>query len=205
MQDIHNLNTRIQAFWSWFAETEGAIREYFAEEDIVDKAALIEAIDNKVLDFGLFSWQIAPGFSRPFSLTISPNGNKERLKISKMIIQAAPSLPDWEFNYAKPAQDEALAFSLYDDFLVEQAIDASQWRYALVKKTDGRLVVILEAKNVRHLDADTALIAGEQVLTKLLGEELVITHVHRIEVVEELEEEHRAGSAPILGLKNFTF
>lgn len=203
MQHIENLSARILAFWTWFAETESAIREYFTDEELVDKAALIEAIDNRVLDFGLFSWTISQGAHRPFCLTISPNGNAERLRISKLIMQSAPPLPEWEFNYARPALEQALVFSLYDDFMVEQEVDASQWRYILEKRPDGKAVIILEAGNMRHLDPDTRAIAGEQVVNNLLGEEIVIEQVHRVEVVEELEQGRRAGSAPAEAMREW--
>ena len=204
-QELTDIETKIQSFWQWFVEMEEDIREYFSEEEVVDKAALIEAIDNKILDFGLFAWEIGPGVGRPFYLTISPNGNQERLKISRLIIEAAPSLSDWEFNYARPAKTGGLQFSLFDDFMVQREVDASPWRYALRKRAEGRLEVILEAKNASHLDSDTLLMAGERVVANLLGEELMINQVYRVEVVEELEPGQREESAPIGTLGDLGF
>lgn len=196
-----NIKSKIQSFWLWFAETEDNIREYFAEEEMVDKAALIEAINNRVLDFGLFAWEIGPGTSRTFYLTISPNGSKERLRISKQIIEAAPDLPDWEFHYARPPREEGLQFTLYDDFMVEREVDASPWQYVLLPQPEGRVEVLLEAPNTHHLDPDTRLLAGERVVGNLLGEEARIEFVYRVRVVEELEEGHQDDSAPILALR----
>lgn len=200
-QDLTNIEARIRSFWQWFVEMEDNIREYFAEEEMVDKAALIEAINNRVLDFGLFAWEIGPGASRAFYLTISPNGDRKRLKISKRIIEAAPGLPDWEFYYARPAKEGALQFTLYDDFMIEREVDASSWNYALIPQPDNRIEVVLEASNVHHLDPDSRLMAGERVVSNLLGEEATIEHVYRVRVVEELEEQHRAYSAPIRELR----
>ena len=204
-QGLVNIESKIQSFWEWFIETEEAIQEYFSEEEMVDKAALIESIDERVLDFGLFSWEIGPGVGRPFYLTISPNGNRERLRISKMIMESAPNLPDWEFHYAKPPKAWDLSFILFDDFMVEREVDASPWRYALRKRAEGRLEVILEAKNASHLDSDTLLMAGERVVANLLGEELMINQVYRVEVVEELEPGQREESAPIGTLGDLGF
>ena len=199
-QGLVNIESKIQSFWEWFIETEEAIQEYFSEEEMVDKAALIESIDERVLDFGLFSWEIGPGVGRPFYLTISPNGSRERLRISKMIMESAPNLPDWEFHYAKPPKAWDLSFILFDDFMVEREVDASPWRYAFRNKQEGRVEVILEAQNTSHLDPDTRLIAGERAIANLLGEEVKINHVYRVEVVEALDEQDRAGSAPITEL-----
>lgn len=200
-QEMLNIEARIKSFWKWFVEMEDNIREYFSEEEMVDKAALIESINNRVLDFGLFAWEIGPGLSRPYYLTISPNGSKERLRISKLIIEAAPDLPDWEFNYARPAKSLDLKFTLYDDFMVEREVDASHWNYVLLKKQDERVEVVLEAPNAHHLDPDTQLMAGERVVNNLLGEEATINHVYRVRVVGELEEGQQADSAPIVALR----
>ncbi|MCB0550688.1 MAG: hypothetical protein KDD19_24165 [Phaeodactylibacter sp.] len=199
-QDIVNIKARVQSFWEWFAEMEDNIREFFTEEEMVDKPALVEAINNRVLDFGLFSWEIGPGIGRPYYFTISPNGSKERLRISKLIIEAAPNLPDWEFYYARPAKSQGLKFTLYDDFMVEREVDASSWKYALAQQPDNRIEIILEAANMHHLDPDTQLIAGERVVNNLLGEEATINHVYRVRVVQELEEEHQEYRAPIAAL-----
>ena len=200
-QELVNIDARIQAFWQWFLEMEDNIREYFEEEEMVDKSALIESINNRVLDFGLFAWEIGPGINRAFYLSISPNGDRERLRISRQIMAAAPDLPDWEFYHAKPAKGWNPRFTLYDDFMVEREVDASLWKYALVKKKDARVEVILEAPNVHHLDPDTRREAGEKIVTGLLGEELVIEHVYQVRVVGELEEEQQSQSAPVEQLK----
>lgn len=200
-QETLNLDARIQSFWQWFVKTEDSIREYFTEEEVVDKAALVESINNRVLDFGLFAWEIGPGVSRSFYLTISPNGDKQRLRISRRIIEAAPNLPDWEFHYARPPKEWDLQFTLYDDFMVEREVDASPWQYALLKRQDERFEVILEAPNVHHLDPDTRQMAGERVVNSLLGEEAVIGQVYRVRVTEELEPEQRETSAPITELR----
>lgn len=200
-QELVNIDARIKSFWQWFIGMEDNIREYFEEEEMVDKSALIESINNRVLDFGLFAWEIGPGASRSFYLTISPNGDKQRLRISRLIIEGAPDLPDWEFYYARPAVAGGLQFTLYDDFMVEREVDASPWKYVLLKKQDERLEVVLEAPNVHHLDPDTQLIAGERVVNSLLGEAAVIENIHRVRVVEALDPEQREDSAPVAELR----
>ena len=191
------MNARIQAFWQWFAEKEASIQEYFEEEEMVSRSELIDDIDDKVLSFGLFSWEIAPGRYKPFYFSISPNGNKDRLGISKQIIEGAPRFADWEFYYAKPVNIEGLKFKIHDDFMVQHEVDASQWNYVLQINAEKKAEVLLEAGNIHHLDADTQRIAADIALINLLGEEVKINNIYRFDVVVELESILRKKSAPV--------
>ncbi|GJM35635.1 MAG: hypothetical protein DHS20C18_46360 [Saprospiraceae bacterium] len=193
---------KIETFWNWFMQTETSIRAYFSEEEdgIVDKKALIESINNNVLDFGLIAWEIGPGQNKPFHFTISPNGNKDLLRRNKALMRAAPELEDWEFNPAKPVRADRLQFSLYDNYMIEQSVDASGWQSVLLKKADQSIALLLEANTIATLDEDTQLTAGQMVVINLLGEEAKINHVSKIEVVVELEEIYQANSFPVAEL-----
>ncbi len=192
---------QIESFWEWFVEYEDTIKEFFDEESLVDKNALIEEINNQVLDFGMFSWEIGPGSSRNYYLTISPNGKPDQLELSRRIMAAAPDLPDWEFHHAKPAKDWNLQFTIYDDFMRERLIDASEWQFALVPKPGQQVDIFLQADNIDFLDAETRATAGDLVVTNLLGEERKIHYVRRIEVLSTHEEPQEAANQPIKRLK----
>lgn len=192
---------QIESFWEWFVEYEDTIKEFFDEESLVDKNALIEEINNQVLDFGMFSWEIGPGSSRNYYLTISPNGKSDQLELSRRIMAAAPDLPDWEFHHAKPAKDWNLQFTIYDDFMREQLIDASEWQFALVPKPSRQVDIFLQADNIDFLDAETRATAGDLVVTNLLGEERKINYVRRIEILSAHEEPQQAADQPIGRLK----
>ncbi len=188
---------QIESFWEWFVEYEDTIKEFFDEETLIDKKALIEEINNQVLDFGMFSWEIGPGSSRNYYLTISPNGKPDQLELSRRIMAAAPDLPDWEFHHAKPAKDWNLQFTIYDDFMHERLIDASSWQFALMPHSGGQVDIFLQTDNIDFLDAETRATAGDLVVTNLLGEERKINYVRRIEVLSAHEEPQQAANQPI--------
>lgn len=188
---------KIDSFWEWFSANDERIKEVLLGHSEQDKEALVKTLNNQVLTLGLFTWEMGHGTSRPFYLTISPNGDKELLALSREIMAAAPYLPDWELNHAKPAQDWDLKFQLYDEEYIERAVDASKWKFSLRQHPKGGVTVILEADNIGHLDHETKQTATEQVLIGLLGEEQKIAHVKEIEITNRL----KPSSTPIQQLK----
>lgn len=202
---MHNTTVnsdQIEAFWDWFLTAEAGIRAYFSEEEGpgVDKNLLIEQINNRVLDFGHFAWEIGPGQDRDFHFLISPNGSAQLLEVSKEIMRAAPDLGRWEFYPARPPRPERLQFKLYDDYMLERNVDATNWRCVLLKKLDGTMQVLLEVNTITHLDNDTQQLAAQMLVTNLLGEELKINRIHKIDVVNELEMMHESMSFPVAEL-----
>ena len=193
--------TKIKLFWEWFQQMEKQIKAFFTEEELVDKEALIEAINNKVLDFGTFSWQIGPGKNKPYYFTISPNGNPEWLRVSRQIVRAAPELRDWEFNHAKPAADWSEPFVLYDDFMMEQTIDPSDWEFVLLRSGPKLMKIILSGSNLARLDLDTRLQAATRIIINTIGEEHRINYISKIEVVEAFGEKHEEKAKPLAQLR----
>ncbi len=178
--ELEKYDDKIHAFWTWFRTQEATYRDFFEEETVLDKDLLIEAMNDQVLEFGLFSWQISEGASRPFQFIISPNGHRERLLLSKYIMKAAPDLPHWEFHAGKPARDWDLQLTLFDNYMIEHTIDASAWTYRLQPHPDGAVTIYLQAENIAHLDAETQQEGAERVVTGLLGEENRIHWVRRV-------------------------
>ena len=175
---------RIASFWDWFQQMENQFKAYFDDEPIVNKEFLVESMNNRVLDFGLFSWQMGPGNEKPFYFTISPNGNQQRLELSKIIIGAAPNLNDWEFNFAKPAKDWDFKLLLYDNFMRECQIDVALWQYILVQKPNSKVDIFLDLQGAEKIDEDTRLTAIDIALTNILGEERKILVLNKIEIFE---------------------
>lgn len=192
-------NAKIESFWEWFIDNESRIKAAVNETSEEDRTELIHSIDNQVLEFGMFKWEIGHGSTKPFYLTISPNGSKELLLISKNIIQSAPVLSDWEFNYSTPVKDWNLQFSLFDDFMIERDIDASNWKFIL-ERSINQIKIIIEAANIATIDEQTQLTAANYVITNLVGEECRINTIHAIEVVGKLDEKQSLGF-PIIKLK----
>ena len=193
--DQHTLMSKISRFWDWFQESEHLFRE------VADPQTAVEAMDNHVLEFGMFSWEIGEGHSKPHCLLISPNGDSHRMDISYKIMKAAPNLRHWEFQYCKPPKNWDFQFEIYDQFLVPQIIDAGEWEYVLVKMPGNYVEVIIQANNMANIDPEDKLNAAEMALVKILGEELVIDYLGALEVVHEFRPEHEKRCQNMHSLK----
>ena len=194
--DQQTLNLKISRFWEWFQQSEQMYRE------VTDPQAAVEAMDNYVLEFGLFSWEIGEGKSKPHYLMISPNGDGKRMDISSALIKAAPNLQHWEFLYCKPPMDWDFQLEIYDQFLVKQNIDTSEWEYVLFKLPDNYVEVIVRANNMPEVEMEDKLNAAEMVLTKILGEELFINYLGALEVVRDFNDEQGKHSHQMRSLKS---
>jgi len=161
---------------------------YCVDNEIVDEQQeIVSQIDNLVLDLGRFSWEIAPGKKKPWAFTISPNGDKKLLEQSRNIINSAPELNKWEFNYSKPAKDWDRKFSLYDENVDLQEIDASSWKFVAITGSDKKMDLLIEGPNISYLDTETAKLAAEQVVLNEIGEEARILYVSSIKIEFSLQ------------------
>ena len=192
---------KIKLFWEWFINNEALMRAVVNDDFHEQRESLINAIDNQVLDFGMFTWEIEENKENKISFTISPNGNVELLELSKFIIEHAPNLSNWKFNYAKPIKNWDFTFSVFDDYANEHEIDASEWNFVLLPVNDNKVKVIIEANNITNLDYETKLSAGNFVLTNTLGEECKINNVYEVEIVNELENQYKAFGIQIINLQ----
>lgn len=167
----------------------------------MDRNQLIQDMDNQVLQFGTFTWEIGEGVEKPLYFCISPGGNPEKLAITSMIMAEAPPQEHWELHPGKPARKENLVFSLFDQSMTERTVDATEWHFSLVRHSASKVIAILEAPNIEFLDPTTQQDAGEFTVTNLLGEATRIYHVHRISVVNELMEHFQEDKHPIHQLR----
>ena len=71
------LKNKIDHFWEWFVKHEKQFRK------ISNPVATRELLNNQVLQFGVFSWEIGKGQGKPHTFTISPNGDAKMLRRSK--------------------------------------------------------------------------------------------------------------------------
>lgn len=179
-----NIPLNIIEFWDWFQKHEHLYRE------VSDPEYAVEAMNNQVLSFGLFAWEIGAGKSKPHAFTISPNGNKERLALSEKIISAAPGMPDWEFHFCKqPKDDWDFTFEAYDRFLTKLTFEAKDWEYLLEKNGEGEIEIMVRGENLDVLDLDDELNAVDLVITNILGEEWVIHHLDAFVTVDDFAPE----------------
>lgn len=192
-----NIPLSIIEFWDWFQRNESMFRE------IIDPAHAMDTMNEHVLAFGLFAWEIGEGKNKPHYLTISPNGDKARLELSKKIIGAAPNLEKWEFHFckqSKPSWD--YIFEGYDRFFAKQIFNASEWEYVLGKNEDGAIEILVQANNLHVMDFDDELNAVDLVITNILGEELIINHLDAFETVDKFDEEQAIYSKKLPTLKS---
>ena len=177
------LKNKIDYFWEWFVKHERQFRE------ISDPVATRELLDNQVLQFGIFSWEIGEGRSKPHSFTISPNGDPKMLRRSEAIVGEAPELPEWEFFAAKPAENWDYIFKMFDSTMLQQTINASEWKYLIEIEEEQKLKILFYTENIDFLDADDKLSAADFVLNQTIGEMDKIYYIDGVSFIDFLEKD----------------
>ena len=173
---------KINDFWNWFAEHEERFRI------IQDPHAVREMLDNQILQFGAFAWEIGEGKGKPHTLTISPNGNSKLLRLSQAIIGEAPDSNYWEFFAAKPVRDWDFIMEMYDAFMVKQTVDTAEWEYLFRMTPEFKLRILLYAENIDSFDEDDKKSASDFVVDSIIGEADRIDFVDSIEFISFVDE-----------------
>jgi hypothetical protein len=188
-------------FWQWFVKNENTIKECIENEHSSHREYVVEQMNEQILSLGLLTWDIGLNDDEHWFLMISPNGNQDMLKVSQKIMAAAPEHMDWLFYDSKPAKKWNRQFTIYDNYMDEQFIDASQWHYIVFEGNDGKLELIIEAKNISHLDPEVAKTAAEQFLIYEIGEITRIQHISNIAIVHTIEDEYQPSKTLVTELK----
>lgn len=174
--------SKIKEFWKWFVINEQKFRI------ISDPHAVREMLDNQVLQFGVFSWEIGEGIRKSHTFTISPNGNPKMLRRSEAIIGEAPELAHWEFFAAKPSREWNFIFEMYDSFMVKREIDAAEWEYIIRMTPEQKLRILIYAENIDFLDEEDKVVASDLVINTIIGEMDKIYYVDSISFVDFVDE-----------------
>ena len=176
------MHAKIAQFWQWFTYNEAIFRN----EQTAEKAK--EMLDNQILSFGRFAWGIDEGLQKSYVFTFSPNNDKQLLRLSQQLVQSAPNLPMWEFQYCLPAQpDWDFKFQMLNNLIVLQTFDASEWQFVLIEEEDYRVTVNIRADNLDTLDMDDKNTAVSRAVNKLIGEELRIKEVYALKLVHRFD------------------
>lgn len=172
------MRAKIGQFWQWFTYNEAIFRnEHTAEQ-------AKEMLDNQILSFGKFAWGIDRGLQKSYVFTFSPNNDRQLLALSRQIVQLAPNLPMWEFQYCLPAEREwDFKFQMLNNLIVLQTFDASEWQFVLIEEQDYRVSIEIKADNLDTLDMDDKITAMSRAVNKLVGEELQIQEISSIKPV----------------------
>jgi len=192
---LNELN-KIETFWKWFFGIENQYRKFFTEEE-VNTQLLIEAMNNRVLDFGQFKWEMREGKQGVLQFIISPNGDHELFELSQKIMAEASPHPNWQFLPALPPEKTDYKFQIYDEGMRLCEIDATDWNCFLEKEVDGLIGATILAENIQNLDEDTQVEAAEKLLKKILGEEMFINYIAGLGVVDEFTENEEEGAFPL--------
>ena len=84
----------------------------------------------------------------------------------------------------------------------EHKVDASEWKFVVEKSEGNSNNIIVEAQNLKHLDEETKLTAGNLVVTSLLGEAFKINFIDKVKIVNQFEKLQKENSRSIFELYN---
>ncbi len=190
------MELKVKQFWDWFIDNEYQFRE------VTDTKTVVELLNNQVLEFGMFAWEIGVGKRKPHSFTISPNGDKKRLFLSRQIFKQAPDLQHWEFNYCRPIKrDWDFTFEVFNSMMIKQVYDASRWEFVLVEEDKQKITILIKATNIVTIDFDDLPSIGDMVVNNILGEERRINDVHSIQFIDEFLPEDEKWIFPLADLR----
>ena len=190
------MELKIKQFWDWFIDNEYQFRE------VTDTKTVVELLNNQVLEFGVFAWELGVGVEKPHSFTISPNGDKKRLFLSRQIFKQAPELQHWEFNYCRPVRkDWDLTFEVFNSSMIKQVYDASKWEFVLEEEDNQKIAILLKATNIVTIDFDDLPSIADLVVNNMLGEERRINDVHSIRFIDDFLPEDEKWIFPLIDLQ----
>lgn len=195
------IDKNIKKLWDWFVKHEKQIRDSIDYDSVSEQQLVTDQLNNLVLELGMFTWEVAPGETKPWSFLISPNGDAELLVKSKKIIQEAPDLKDWAFYFARQAKLWDQKLLLYDSVMDEQEVDASKWKFVKIKKQRAKCDLIIEALNMAHIDEETLNKAAHMLVVNEIGEETKINKIASIEVVRKIPAQYESNRADITVLR----
>lgn len=133
------------------------------------------------------TWEIGPGTTREFSLTISPNGNPVKVQQCESIIGLAPNLVNWEyFRFKQPKEN----WNLLNMPEYGLEIDATDWTHVLSQFPEGDFNLLLKADNIRSFEKQIQEIITDLILTNLLGEEIKMNEISSFEIVDKFDSEN---------------
>lgn len=171
----------IDAFWRWFISSSEELKGLYQKHNFGELSARMgRALDRVHSDL---AWEIGPGESAPFLLTISSEGNPSLRALADKMIEVAPALSGWEFYSSKPARKPPAAVRL-----VERGVNVNTqlWKFSPIDRPDvGRIdltIIDEELANLADLDREAALKAVSIYLDQVLGEDTVEAWIGRFDI-----------------------
>jgi hypothetical protein len=119
------------------------------------------------------------------------------LRTTQRIVAAAPAIRGWRLPPAKPRKAWERQFELEDEDGRMVEVDATGWRYALLRYPDGMFELIFWAPGTRDFSETFQQTAAEFILDSELGEAERMQYVLDVEVGETISDELRAKTNPL--------
>ena len=163
---------------------------------------MLNDLDNHINKLGGFAWEVGPGLFSVNQLVITPGGDVNLLPYTKEIISYAPVIFDWEFYYAKPPKEWEFVFDFEKDDGNTVEINASCWRYVLLRYDDGMFGVIFQTHDLNGFSDIDKIIISEILLDGIIGEEHRMLFICSIDITEEFDDIHKTKSSDIKNLSS---
>lgn len=190
---------KVDQLWQWFVKNQSQLKS--AIENGTDTIKIVQSLDDLVLSFGAFSWDLGLDDKDEWFFTISPNLDADRLQISQAIIGEAPTFLNWKFFHAKQSKNWNKKVSMYNADFNEIELDIRDWNYIAYQSSEDTLELEIEVGNYADADKDQLLEAAHTALLNELGEELKITVISKITICAVFSDEDQQDKDSILALK----
>jgi len=185
----HAVESRIERWWSAFAENAAEIHDSINDDSEFDVSVFmrgsLEQIDQRL------GWELATSDDGDL-LVITPEHRLQLRPLVDAIIGRAPQVAGWEFRHARPAEDPAEALAT-----VEAETDNPLGHCEVSTAIDDMNRVTLKFYLPDAIDRELAAVQGTIAAEALLGEEEFARWIGRIEVVDR---EDGSGWAPLASL-----
>lgn len=185
----------INQFWTWFKENSEKIAKYDKEADIP------KIIDHRVQDLGGFEWEIGPGTEKEFAFVLSPGRDFQKLTLTKLIVDLAPTLAKWEFYHARPPKRSEPVVKLPVGSRNPKVFNGMNWKYVMIEYPDRKidLVIKLPKSDIQHPNVYEA---AEVIVESVIGEEYFIKIINEIELVEEFDSQFKNHESNMIFLRD---
>jgi hypothetical protein len=133
-------------------------------------------------------------------LAISPKHDPVMIPTVNAILQEAPKGSSWDILVGKQQKEWNYQFNLE---LADgaRAIDASKWRFVILRFPNGVYELLFEGREAKTLSAGERARAAMVVAEGALGELFLMVSRLDIELVGRMDNKERAASRPISELK----
>lgn len=181
----------LEDFWQWFSAASAVIASDPTRQDILGELdRRIQGIDSRL------SWEIGPGQKADWALTISPNLDPALASVTRLVVTHAPKVAGWEFNATRPPKQWNRKFDLVGN-AGKHCVDASGWRFAMLKYPDGCLEVLVCSGPLAEVTEEQRQEMVHIVLESELGEETLLDPNLGFALVEHVEAELEPSLRPI--------